>query len=424
MSCGTHGERWASGAARRWRRLLPVDAIRSRVWRVLTNVTPTDSGRTNSRGMHVRALDPVVHEQVLATTGASFLQTPQWAAVKPDWRGESRGWWGSVDGDGPVGAALVLHRRLPVLGRTLAYLPEGPALPWDDPRFEAADWLSDWIDPLVDGLSQGGAFAVRIGPPVPLREWSAATVKRGLADPAISRFADLPPDVIHPQGVVLTSALRRAGWRPVDEGEGFGSGQPRYVVQIPLAGRSIDDLRVGLNQQWRRNIAVAASAGVTVREAGAEEVGRFHDLYVETARRDGFTPRPRSYLDGLFAALAQGPARARLHLAEREGVLAAAALVITVGRHAWYVYGASSSAHRKLRASNAVQWQAMRRAHADGCAVYDLRGVGASLDPEVKISGLQRFKAGLGGRTVEYVGEWELPLNRPLYRLYQARTRR
>lgn len=370
----------------------------------------------------VGAIDRATHEYLVRTAGGSFLQLPQWADVKTDWRGESLGWF-KPDGDS-LGAALVLHRRLPVIGRTLAYLPEGPTLPEDMEGTQGESVMNDWLEPLVHQLHTNGAFAVRVGPPVALREWSASTVKRGLADPAVTRFADLPADIVHPDGAVLTSRLRKAGWQPIPSGDGFGSGQPRYVVQVPLAGRSIEDLRAGLNQQWRRNIRLAADADVQVRTAGAEEIARFYPMYQETARRDGFVGRPRSYFDQLFAALYAGPAQARFHLAEHQGVLIAAALVITLRRHAWYVYGASSTEHRALRGSTAVQWHALCTAHFAGCEVYDLRGVGASLDPQVRVSGLQRFKAGLGGRTVEYVGEWELPLNRPLYKLYRARTRR
>jgi vancomycin resistance protein VanK len=58
---------------------------------------------------------------------ASFLQTPAWATVKAEWRGESLGWY---DGERLVGVGLVLYRKLPKLPRYLAYLPEGPVLDW------------------------------------------------------------------------------------------------------------------------------------------------------------------------------------------------------------------------------------------------------------------------------------------------------
>jgi lipid II:glycine glycyltransferase (peptidoglycan interpeptide bridge formation enzyme) len=50
----------------------------------------------------------------------------------------------------------------------------------------------------------------------------------------------------------------------------------------------------------------------------------------------------------------------------------------------------------------------------DGLDCYDLRGVGATLDQGHRMFGLLRFKVGTGGETVEYPGEYDLALNRPL----------
>jgi vancomycin resistance protein VanK len=61
---------------------------------------------------------------------------------------------------------------------------------------------------------------------------------------------------------------------------------------------------------------------------------------------------------------------------------------------------------------------------AAGADVYDLRGITDTLDSSDPHIGLIQFKVGTGGQAVEYVGEWDLPLNRPLYkafRLYLAR---
>ena len=63
-----------------------------------------------------------------------------------------------------VGAGLVLYRQLPRLRRYLAYLPEGPVLDW------AADDLGDWLAPMAAHLRGQGAFGVRMGPPVVIRE--------------------------------------------------------------------------------------------------------------------------------------------------------------------------------------------------------------------------------------------------------------
>ena len=72
-----------------------------------------------------------------------------------------------------------------------------------------------------------------------------------------------------------------------------------------------------------------------------------------------------------------------------------------------------------MRGSNAVQWAMIRDALAAGADVYDLRGITETLDADDPHVGLIQFKVGTGGEAVEYVGEWDLPLNRALYKAFE-----
>lgn len=105
----------------------------------------------------------------------------------------------------------------------------------------------------------------------------------------------------------------------------------------------------------------------------------------------------------------------KLYLAYHEGDLVAATTMVQVGSHAWYSYGASTSNKREVRGSNAIQWQMMRDALAAGAAVYDMRGITDTLDPNDPHVGLIQFKVGTGGEAVEYLGEWDLPIKKALY---------
>ncbi|HEX6150147.1 lipid II:glycine glycyltransferase FemX [Nocardioides sp.] len=371
--------------------------------------------------MSVRALTAEEHLDFVRTrTTVSFLQTPAWAAVKSEWRAESLGW---VRDGAVVGAALVLYRQLPKVRRYLAYLPEGPVLDWE------TEELGAWLDPMVAHLKRQGAFGVRIGPPVVTRRWSAAQVKQGIADDAVRRLDDLPPQERSATGARVVAQLQELGWRPQLAEGGFAAGQPRHNFWIPLKGRTEDDVLKGMNQLWRRNIKQAAKEGVEVVTSGssvtAAELEDFHRLYVHTAERDGFTPRPLSYFRTMVDALgAEDPDRIRLWFARHDGDLVAATIAIRVGTHAWYSYGASSTEKRDVRGSNAVQWAMIQDALEAGAEVYDLRGITDTLDADDPHVGLIQFKVGTGGEAVEYAGEWDLPINRPLYTAFDVYMRR
>ncbi|MFD3504935.1 lipid II:glycine glycyltransferase FemX [Streptomyces sp. NPDC058676] len=369
------------------------------------------------------SVQPLSHDDhlafVAARPSASHMQVPSWGEVKPDWRAESLGWF---DEEGRlVGAGLVLFRPVPKLRRYLAYLPEGPLIDW-----YASD-LDRWLDPMLAHLRRQGAFSVKMGPPVVVRRWSADVVKAAIADPAARRLGDVEATSYEPRAVDVAGRLLRAGWRRTESGGegGFAAGQPRYVFQVPFAGRSLEDIQGGLNQQWRRNIKKAEKAGVKVVRGGYEDLPAFYGLYVETAERDRFLPRPLSYFQRMWTALtAEHPDRMRLYLAHHDGEVLAAATMLTVGDHVWYSYGASTSRKREVQPNNAMQWRMMADAHELGAAVYDFRGITDTLEESNHLLGLLRFKAGAGGEAVEYLGEWDFPINRLLHKalgLYMSR---
>jgi len=358
-----------------------------------------------------------VESRTAAGHTVSFLQLPSWGAVKAEWRHESIGWT-TTSGE-IVGAGLVLYRQVPKLPRYLAYLPEGPDIDWLGERATHTDGtphnLTEWLGPLLEHLRAAGAFAVKMGPLVTVREWQADTLKAAIAEGRVRRLRDVTPDSVDERGLAVAEGLRSLGWRQKpDTGAGFGDVQPRYVFGVPLADGSPEQLLTSFNQLWRRNIKKAEKAGVVVERGTADDLPAFHEVYVETAHRDRFTPRGLAYFQRMFAAMtAEDPDRIRLYLARHEDRVIAATTWVRVGQHVWYSYGASSNEGRDVRPSNAIQWRMMTDALEAGAQLYDMRGISDTLDPDDHLFGLLQFKLGTGGRASEYLGEWDFAL-RPL----------
>ncbi|MCW8382316.1 lipid II:glycine glycyltransferase FemX [Streptomyces justiciae] len=347
----------------------------------------------------------ISREEHLAHLGrhpaVSHLQIPEWGDVKPDWQAESVGWF---EGEVLVAAALVLYRPLPGTRRCLAYVPEGPSIDW-------RTRLEPWLDPLVAHVEKRGAFSLRIGPPLVVRHWEPGTVAAGVADPAVRHLREVPADGVDGFALDAGARLERLGWRRcAEEGTGFGLGQPRYGCQVPLAGRSADELRAGLAPHWEQALRTAENAGVRVGWGSAADLPDFHRLYASTAAHDGFKARPPDYFRRLWKALnALDDDQVRLYLAEYDGVVLSAALMINVGSKGWHSYAASGRQGRQLRPSSALLWRMLNDARAAGAETYDLRSVTPVLT-ESKLLGRLLFKTGAGGRVVEYLGEWERPV--------------
>ena len=298
--------------------------------------------------------------------------------------------------------------------RSLAYIPEGPIINWE------SDDLSSWLSPLISHIKGRGAFQLKMGPAVPVRQWDAQTIKTSIDN--VSLLGDVIADRVFSVGVELTDSLRSLGFvQEVNVGAGFGDVQPRYVFQIPLAGRTEADVFAGFNQLWRRNVRKAEKSGVEISVGTRADLAAFHAVYVETAARDGFTPRGLVYFERMCDALGD---HFTLHIARYEGHVAAATIMITVGGHSWYSYGASTTADRDVRPSNALQWSMITSAIASGCSVFDLRGISNTLDSSDHLFGLVSFKLGSGGFAQEYVGEWDYVIRKSWARAFSFYQRR
>ncbi|MFD5325331.1 lipid II:glycine glycyltransferase FemX [Streptomyces sp. NPDC127092] len=384
-------------------------------------VTPA-STPAPARALRLGPVTPEAYRAFLATRstgpdGPSFLQLPAWAQVKDGWTHQLLG-WGPESGQ-LTGVGLVLLRAFPGTRKYFAYLPEGPVADWADPDVDG------WLDPLLKHLRASGVFAVRIGPGPAYRRWSAATLKAHTGPGR--RLGDVLASEVDPLGSAVAERLRARGWRKCGgDSEDGADAQPRHVYQVPLTGRTPDDLWNGLNQEWRRNVRKARKSGVEVVVGSAADLPEFHRLLRITEERDGFRlGRSLAYYERQYAVLnAEQPGRMKLYLARHEGEVLAAHTMVTVGRRVWYQTGASADHRREVRPSNALQWRMMLDAHAVGADVYDLRGVPSTLDPDDRAHGLLRWKLGTGGQVVETLGEWEIPLpgttNHTLYRAFQA----
>ena len=358
--------------------------------------------------MQVRQITSEQHLTYIAgQPSVSFLQTPAWGKTKTGWASQSLGWF--VD-EKLIGAALILLRRVPKVEKYLAYLPEGPDLNWENPNeVELA------LNALIAFAKERGVFQIKMGPHTWVRRWHAQTLKDVITQGSPKVIGEVSPDEINSTGINLIKLLPDLGWKQRKaEASGFGDYQPRYVFQIALAGKTEEQLFEGFNQQWRRNIRKAEKEGVSVTQGTFTDLGVFHTCYVETAKRDRFTPRSLSYFQTMWNAMREESLeRIGLFIAnhpDHAGAIAATTMT-RVGNHAWYSYGASTTAARELRPSNAVQWEMIKTAMRDGADVYDMRGISDTLDASNHLFGLIQFKLGTGGYAQEYVGEWDYVLS-------------
>ena len=98
----------------------------------------------------------------------------------------------------------------------------------------------------------------------------------------------------------------------------------------------------------------------------------------------------------------------------------AGTIAIYYGDKVWYLYGASANGTkefdvRKLMPNYLLQWMMIQWSLEKKCRIYDFRGVSGDLTPDNPLYGLYRFKKDFNGDLVQFVGEYDLVFNKPIY---------
>jgi lipid II:glycine glycyltransferase (peptidoglycan interpeptide bridge formation enzyme) len=323
-----------------------------------------------------------------SVSGSDVAQLSAWARIR--WEAGFRPLYLMARLDGRiVGGALVLERRLPVVGR-IGYVSNGPLVSGTVPR-----------EPVIDRL---------------------LTALEALARTRLRALFVQPPVDAHD----LSSGLRERGFRHSAAGIA-----PAASIRIDLR-RDVEDLRSRLTKANRRRTRNWAKRGVTVREGSPDDAGLVADLLARTAEHQQFEPLSQEYIERLYRELG-ADRHAVVFVAEVEGAPAAALLCTrSNGTVKQRISGMDRSA-RALRdgVSAATVWHAMLWAKSHGYETYDFGGLRADAArlllegraETAQLSGSEQFKTSFGGDVFLYPEQVEL-ISSALLRLAYDVSRR
>jgi len=310
----------------------------------------------------------------------SLLQTQEWADLKV-----SQGWQSHE-----INGVFVLEKKLP-LGKSFLYAPEVD--------FNKLQNIQNFLTKIqkISENSNSIFFRLEI-----LDEFDEKFVEIIKQNGFIKAFEELQPE-----------------WR-----------------QIIDLSKTDEEILAQMKPKGRYNIKIAQRENLNVKKS--ENIDDFYEIFRKTAKRDGFSIRPKKYFENLLKFLGKNVELLVARLpsqdsdicgqAEYQGKIIAAAIVTYYQDTASYLYGASSNEYRNLMAPYLLHWQAIRRAKEKGGKYYDLLAVapaGASEKNALrhKYSGITRFKEQFGGRKVHLVGGWDLVYQPTWYKLFKIAER-
>jgi peptidoglycan pentaglycine glycine transferase (the first glycine) len=309
------------------------------------------------------------------------LQTWQWGEVKADSSWKPLRLVIENDEGKIIAACSLLKRNLPARLGALFYAPRGPVLD----IYDADCWDFMW-----------------------------QSVKE-LAKEHNVVFCKIDPDVPY-DAEIWTKRLKGSGFRSAEKGEGFEGVQPRHVFRLDITPEE-ETLLANMHQKTRYNLRLATKKGVTAQIADKSGMDFFYPLLQETAQRDKFLIRSRAYFDTFYDKM-HAAGLTELFLMHYEGKIVSGALTFKLGKKAWYIYGASANQYRNVMPNYLMQWEMIRWAKANGCTLYDFRGVPGDVPPEHPLYGLVKFKKGFGGDYVHFIGEYDLVFKPSAYNFY------
>lgn len=189
--------------------------------------------------------------------------------------------------------------------------------------------------------------------------------------------------------------------------------------------KSEEELLSKMHSKTRYNIRVALKHKVTVKEESTNNAFKeYLKLTRETTKRQKFFAHSESYHKLMWETLSENKSpnglSAHLLIARHKGKVLVAWIVFVFKDTLYYPYGASSSEARDTMASNLMMWEAIKFGKKLGLKKFDMWGaMGPNPDPKDPWYGFHRFKQGYSGTLTEFVGSWDLVLNKPLYSIYK-----
>lgn len=385
-------------------------------------------------------------------TKSHFMQSYAWGEVSRA-KGFQPHYIGLKENDELVATALILEKKL-VSKYCYFYIPRGFVTDFENKQF-----VLEMTKALKTYGKKHHAIFIAIDPDIPLQslDKDGNVIKDGK------------------DHYWLVDYLKEIGYHHHGFNQNFENREPRYTFRLDLTP-DIEEIRKQTHPTTRNIINRGNPYHLNCFLGTDENIADFYTTMQETAKREKLTIPPIEYyqtfyhilhnfnmsdlyvvrvnienltkiyrqkkekIEQDFHKLESGKQNDRVNkqkkelqnqldkvlrdlkkielIDEKELVLSS---MITVKYHdkVWTVHGGNHSLLRELNANYFIYWNIIEDAKKNGFHMVDFFGTTGNPDPQNPIYGIHLFKKRLGGEYCEFIGEFDLILNKPLYFFYE-----
>lgn len=347
--------------------------------------------------------------------GGSFYQTSTWAKIK-----ELTGWSSNYVGikeDNEIIAATLLLDKSIFLGKKMFYAPRGYLMDFDD-----RELLKFFTCELSKYVKHRNGILLKVDPLIEYQHHD----KNG----------DVIEDDFNNND--LYSYLCGLGYRHKGFTIGYSSElQFRWTFCLDI-GRSKEDIFKTMDQRCRRCIRKYERYPLETVDVNNSNINDFKAIMEHTAIRQNHFDRSKDYYlnllnhfgdrvkmiviyldrDKFLKEFKNDKLYNRVESEEKKMIPISAGVFIFDSDRANYVYGGTYSYYMPLMAQYKLQMDMIYLAREKNIKLYDFGGISGNFIPGTSEYGVYEFKRGFGGYVVEYIGEYDLVINKFIYILY------
>lgn len=289
-------------------------------------------------------------------------------------------------------------------------------------------------------------------------------------DPGVKRYTiDLEKNKIPGEdNTDLINYLKKLGYHHHGFNLGFEGFEPRFTFRINI-DKKMEDVFKSFHATTRKVLNKGNQYNLNAYIGSTKDIKDFYETMIETSKREGIIQAPIEYYQSFYEIfnkknmsdlyivkcniedtkniflkdikdledkketnpikIKENEARMNklkkildeLNSINEKEITLASIIIVKYKDTVWTVHGGNNSKLMSLNANYLLYYNIIKDANKEGKKVVDLFGTCGipNPDPSNPIYGIHSFKKRLGGEYIEFIGEFDLVVNKKMYFLYQ-----